>query len=154
MSDTELRESTASATASETRSRADTVSRQQISSSATFQVSTPDPFSFSRPDEWPRWIRRFERFRIASGLAGKDDETQVNALIYTMGDQADDILASFSLSAEESKTYGIVKSKFDNYFLKRRNVIYERAKFNMRRQGLFFMYRSLHYITNMLYSIT
>ena len=134
MSDTELRESTASATASETRSRADTVSRQQISSSATLQVSTPDPFSFSRPDEWPRWIRRFERFRIASGLAGKDDETQVNALIYTVGDQADDILASFSLSAEESKTYGIVKSKFDNYFVKRRNVIYERAKFNMRRQ--------------------
>jgi len=102
--------------------------------SATFQVSAPEAFSFSRPDEWPRWIRRFERFRITSGLAGKDEETQVNALIYTMGDQADDILASFSLSAEESKTYGIVKSKFDNHFVKRRNVIYERAKFNMRRQ--------------------
>ena len=30
--------------------------------------------------------------------------------------------------------YDVVKQKFDGYFVKRRNVIFERAKFNQRRQ--------------------
>ena len=51
-----------------------------------------------------------------------------------MGAQADDIFRSFGLSAEGSKKYSVVKGKFDSHFIKRRNVIFERAKFNMRRQ--------------------
>ena len=101
---------------------------------ASFQVSMPEPFTFSRPEEWVRWIRRFERFRVASGLTQKDGEVQVSTLIYAMGDQADDILRSFTLSDNDRKSYAIVKSKFDNHFIRRRNVIFERAKFNRRRQ--------------------
>ena len=51
-----------------------------------------------------------------------------------MGDQADDILRSFNLSKEDAKKYTTVKDKFDSHFIKRRNVIFERAKFNMRKQ--------------------
>ena len=103
---------------------------------ATFQVATPEPFTFSRPDEWPKWIRRFERFRIASGLVSRDEEAQVNTLIYSMmGDEADDVLRSFTLLDKDRKSYGTVKAKFDAHFIQRRNVIFERAKFNRRRQG-------------------
>ena len=35
---------------------------------AAFRVSPPEAFEFSKPDSWPKWIRRFERFRQASGL--------------------------------------------------------------------------------------
>ena len=101
---------------------------------ATFQVSTPEPFCFTRPEEWPKWIRRFERFRVASGLVSRGEEAQVNTLIYAMGDQADDILRSFELTEESRKTYAIVKAKFDSHFVQRRNVIFERAKFNRRKQ--------------------
>ena len=59
---------------------------------ATYQVSQPEPFNFANPEEWPKWLRRFERFRQASGLAEKSEEAQVNTLIYCMGDEADDIL--------------------------------------------------------------
>ena len=100
---------------------------------ASFQVSAPKPFSFTRPNDWPKWSRRFERFRVASGLTEKDDKTQFNTLIYTMGDMADEILSSFGFS-EESGKYDTVKGRFEGYFVKRRNVIYEWAKFNMRRQ--------------------
>ena len=48
-----------------------------------------------------KWIRRFERFRIASGLASRDEEVQINTLIYATGDKADDIQHSFSLSEED-----------------------------------------------------
>ena len=101
---------------------------------ATFQVATPEPFNFSRPEEWEKWVRRFERFRKAAGLDKKGEETLVNTLIYSMGDEADDILRSFTLSAEDKKKYGPVKAQFDLHFTKRRNVIFERARFNMRRQ--------------------
>ena len=51
-----------------------------------------------------------------------------------MGNQADNILHSFNLSEEDAKKYTTVKDKFDSHFIKRRNVIFERAKFNMRKQ--------------------
>ena len=101
---------------------------------ATYQVSPPENFNFSQPQEWPRWIRRFERFRTAAGLDKKDDEVQVNTLIYSMGDEADDILRSFKLKDEDIKKYSVVKAKFEAHFVKRRNVIYERARFNTRKQ--------------------
>ncbi len=66
---------------------------------ATYQVSPP----VTRPEEWEKWIKRFERFRKASGLDAKDDKAQVNTLIYTMGDEADDVLHSFKLSDEARK---------------------------------------------------
>ena len=62
---------------------------------------------------------------MASGLEEKTEEAQVNTLIYTMEDVADDILRSFCLTAAESKKYDTVRAKFDSHFVKRRNVIYE-----------------------------
>ena len=61
---------------------------------ANFQVSPSDKFSF-RPEDWLRWIQRFERFRKATGLDKRSGENQVNTLIYTMGEQADDVFISF-----------------------------------------------------------
>ena len=101
---------------------------------ASYQVPAPAHFNFQQPQEWTRWLRRFERFRQASDLEKKSDEKQVNALIYAMGDEADDILKSFHLSEADAKKYKTVKERFDEYFIRRRNVIYERAKFNQRVQ--------------------
>ena len=36
---------------------------------ATFQLASPTSFNFARPEEWPKWLKRFERFKHASGLA-------------------------------------------------------------------------------------
>lgn len=95
----------------------------------------PDSFDFSKGETWPNWIRRFERFRTLTELNEKEDITQINTLIYTMGDQAEDILNSFKLNATQLKDYKTVKEEFDSYFVVRRNVIYERAKFNRRVQN-------------------
>ena len=100
----------------------------------SFRVQLPENFDFSHPEDWPKWSRRFERFRQASGLVKEEEESQINTLIYSMGDQADDILNSFTLSTSQLKQYHTVKTKFDEHFVVRRNVIFERAKFNRRRQ--------------------
>ena len=51
-----------------------------------------------------------------------------------MGDEADNILTSLDLSAADKKKYKTVLAKLDKYFIPRRNVIFERAKFNQRQQ--------------------
>jgi hypothetical protein len=101
---------------------------------ATFQVAAPEPFNFSKPQTWHKWIQRFDRFRSASGLEDKSSMTQVNWLIYSMGPEADDICASFELNDENKNKNTKMKENFDNHFIVRRNVIFERAKFNKRKQ--------------------
>ena len=59
----------------------------------------------------------------------------MSTLIYAMGPEAEDILASFGLSDDESKDYDDVMNKFDGYFVQRKNPIFERAKFNQRVQA-------------------
>ena len=53
-------------------------------------------------DLWPKWIRRFERYRIASGLNNKSDAEQVSILLYAMGECADDILKTLQIVDDES----------------------------------------------------
>ena len=82
---------------------------------ASYQMPPPKSFNFSKPEEWPKWFRRFQRFHQASGLTDKSEENQVNTLVYTMGDVADDILASFRLSDEEKKKYDTVVGRFETF---------------------------------------
>ena len=101
-----------------------------------WQVSTwppPEKFSF-KPEEWPKWIRRFERFRVVSELNKKPENTQISTLLYSMGDEADDILSSFTMSDDDREKYDAVKAKFEGHFIIKRNVIFERAKFNLHVQ--------------------
>ena len=51
-----------------------------------------------------------------------------------MGKEADIILNSFALSAEQLQVYETVTKKFEAYFNVRRNKIFERARFNLRKQ--------------------
>ena len=80
---------------------------------ASYQIPAIEAFDFSTPTEWPNWIRHFERFRNASGIADKSQQSQIDTLIYSMGDKADDILQSFNLSEDDLKSYKTVKDRFD-----------------------------------------
>ena len=52
-----------------------------------------------------------------------------------MGEQTEDIFISFKFTTEQEKNYEEVKEKFKNYFIvKRKFIIFERAKFNSRSQ--------------------
>nr|XP_061786511.1 uncharacterized protein LOC133577033 [Nerophis lumbriciformis] len=102
--------------------------------SATFSIQPPEAFNFSKPQDWERWIRRFERFRLASNLHLSTEANQVNTLIYCMGDEADDILRGHDLTDIQRQQYTSVKATLERYFVPRKNVIYERARFNQRVQ--------------------
>ena len=101
---------------------------------ASLSLQPPDPFNFWNPDEWPKWKRRFEQFRSASGLDSESEQRQVSTLLYCLGEEADDVLTSTNISEENWKKYSEVMAKFDGFFKVRRNVILERARFNRRSQ--------------------
>ena len=75
---------------------------------------------FKRPDDWPRWKRRFEQYRRASGLDEGSDGRQVSAWT--------------GIEEANQENYDEVIVKFESFFQVRRNVILERAKFNSRNQ--------------------
>ena len=58
----------------------------------------------------------------------------MNTLVYSMGEEADDIMVSFGLTADDAKQYELVKNRFESHFIVKRNIIFERAKFNHRSQ--------------------
>ena len=64
----------------------------------------------------------------------KEEASQINTLIYAMGDEPHDILTSLKLTETQKRKYDIVRQKFETYFVKRRNPIFERAKFSQRKQ--------------------
>ena len=88
-------------------------------------------FDFKTPDEWPRW----KQFRLASGLSAKDDDRQVSTLLYCMGDNAEDTLASINISNADRKKYDMVIDQFDRFFKVRKKAIFERALFHCFCQG-------------------
>ena len=97
-------------------------------------IDQPGAFDFEQPGQWPKWIRKFLRYRTVSGLGARPEATQVDYLIYCMGDKAEDLLDTFNLSAEELLLFDTVKESFNRYFSSTTSTVYERAKFNRRVQ--------------------
>ena len=102
---------------------------------ATTLLQPPNPFSFDKPEEWSRWKRRFQQYRLASGLSEKTGPCQVSTLLYCMGETSEDVLNMTGISDKNKKNFDRVISKFDDHFLVRKNLIIERAQFNTMNQA-------------------
>ncbi|UYV64679.1 hypothetical protein LAZ67_3001645 [Cordylochernes scorpioides] len=99
------------------------------------QIQPPETFDFSTPNEWPKWRKRFERYLVVSGMKKKEEADKIDLFMYLMGDRADDIFRTFKFEKEEEATkIDSVLKAFDSHFCVRKNIIYERAKFNSRNQ--------------------
>ena len=101
---------------------------------ALLQLKPPESLDFSHPEDWPKWKRRFEQFRCASGLHEQDDTKQISTLLYCLGEEAEEVLLSTNPTEDEKKAYDSVIEKFNTFFKVRNNVIYERARFNRWNQ--------------------
>ena len=97
----------------------------QPTPTATFTIQPPEPLVYIKPQDWERWIRIFDRFRLASNLNATLEEKQVNTLVYCIGDEAEDVLEGVMLTEDERKMYTDVKAGFDAFFVPKKYVIYE-----------------------------
>ena len=71
---------------------------------------------------------------MTSKLDLEDEKRQVSSLLYAMGEKADDIIDSFRLSDDNQKLYATVRDKFETYFVKKRNIVFDRVRCFQRRQ--------------------
>ena len=101
----------------------------------SISLKSPVAFNFRKPDEWPQRLKRFEQFRLASGLSEEKNEgKQISTLLYCLGEEAESVLASTHITLEEKQKYDTVVAKLNGYFKVRKNVIFERARLNRRNQ--------------------
>ena len=92
----------------------------------SYQISPPEDLNFFKPT---KWIRQFS----ASGLSKRDEKSQVNTLLYSMGSKSDDTQTTYGLTTKDCKKYDVIVDKFNAYFVKRRNI-FERAIFHRQKQ--------------------
>ena len=59
----------------------------------------------SLPEDWHKWSKRFERIWKVSGFNLKEENMQVNKLLYSMANTAEDVLCSFQLFVDDAKSY-------------------------------------------------
>ena len=89
------------------------------------RLDPPKKFSF-RPEEWST---EFRGFKTAGKLHLEHGEIQRDTLIYCTGQEAEKIYRTLTFNGEgESDTnFDCLLQKFTNYFIPKRNIIYERS---------------------------
>ena len=70
---------------------------------ASIRLEPPELFNFKQPDEWPNWKRRFEQYSVASEVAEETEFCQASTLLWCMGSETGDVLASTKITEKESK---------------------------------------------------
>ena len=92
------------------------------------------PFNFHTPEEWTKWSKRFDQFRLAPGLSEKLEEKQVSTFVCCFRKQAEEFLLSMGAGETDHATYQAICAKLDDYFAVWHNIIHERARFNCQIQ--------------------
>ena len=110
-----------------------TVHQIQVANSLLLPTKFDGANKLNQADLWLKWLRRFERYRIASGLQNNTEHEQVGTLLYAMGECADDIITTLCKN-EETASYTEVRTALNSYFAARCNTIVEQARFNTRKQ--------------------
>ena len=88
------------------------------------KLDPPEKLDFAKPQEWPDWKQRFERFRCATKLNKEDEVLQINALNYTMGKEAEHVFKAFTFAEGDEEKYAKVIEKFDEHFVPQKNIIH------------------------------
>jgi len=82
----------------------ETVNQAHTNSSLRKVWGATEPCSPQAADAWQKWLRWFDRYRVASGLSSKPQTKQVSTLLYAMGNSADDFLETLQLNEGMSPT--------------------------------------------------
>lgn len=96
---------------------------------AAHHIQPPPHFEFSKPEGWPKWRKRFERYLLITNYNEKADREKIDLLLYLMGDKSEDIMLQIV-----DDNYNELLAKLDGYFKPRKNVIFQRYAFNKRSQ--------------------
>ena len=83
-----------------------------------------------------RFRRAWDNYSLATGLSEKAEEVQVATMLTVVGEEAREVFSTFAGWEHEgdSKKIGPVLAKFEAYCEPRKNIPFERYRFNRRCQ--------------------
>lgn len=96
---------------------------------------TPMVMTGNMPENWKRWRQRFQNYLVASETNTKSEEVQCAQLLHYLGEEAMTIYNTFTFEKQEENKIEILLNKFEQYFVPRKNLTYERYKFFTCKQG-------------------
>ena len=67
-------------------------------------------------------------------MSDDQEKKQINTLLYCLGEESEAVLSSTNPSEADLTDYAKILGKFNGFFKVRKNVIFERARFNHRNQ--------------------
>ena len=85
-------------------------------------------------ENWKRWKRNFEWFSTATGMAEKAEQLQCATLLHCIGEDAAEVYGTFQFEADEVDKIDPLLKKFEDYFTPKKNLTFERHRFNSRTQ--------------------
>ena len=84
---------------------------------------------------WKQWKKIWQRYEIAAGIYKQSDLVRVATLLSVIGEDAVQIFDTFTWrEGEQDDKMKDVLAKFDEYCEPRTQVIYQRYRFNNRKQ--------------------
>ncbi|XP_055590558.1 uncharacterized protein K02A2.6-like [Uranotaenia lowii] len=84
---------------------------------------------------WKSWTRQFVWFATATQLNDKPPQVQVATFMTAIGADCIRIFDTINLTPEEENNLVVIKAKFDEYFIPKSCVTYERYVFNQISQN-------------------
>ncbi|KAF5282886.1 hypothetical protein FQR65_LT14189 [Abscondita terminalis] len=99
--------------------------------SAMAGIKPPKPLIVDQDaaTNWKNWLQQFEWYAIAVQLYDKPPEVQAATFMATIGQEAIRIFNSFNLTERQQKNIIEIKDKYNNYFIPKINVSFERYNF-------------------------
>ena len=87
-------------------------------------------------DKWKKFFLAWDNYALATELAKKDEGVQVATLLTVIGEEAREVYATFNDWEKDGddKKIKLVLKKFGEYCKPRKNIPFERFKFNRRMQ--------------------
>ncbi|XP_072380022.1 uncharacterized protein [Diabrotica undecimpunctata] len=81
-------------------------------------------------ENWRKFSQKFDLFMIATDLTSKPESKKLAVFLSLVGDEALELYNTFTFDENEDRTVTCVKKKFEEYCSPKKNVIFERFKFN------------------------
>ncbi len=89
----------------------------------------------NNPDNWTAFKRQFLLYRTASGLGNKTKQVQSSTLLLIAGPDAQRVFDTLNFAEDEdTEDVTVILQKFDEHYLPRKNLTYERHKFHTKTQ--------------------
>ncbi|XP_026737908.1 uncharacterized protein LOC113501095 isoform X1 [Trichoplusia ni] len=113
---------------------AESAQKEKMKSTGIMGLKPPTGLKNLSMEEYKKFMQRFEIYRLASGAKNETSEVQTALLLHCMGEEAQDIHATFDFEENEAYNYEKVIKKFNEYFIPRKNESVNSHLFFTRNQ--------------------